>query len=471
MFVSAFEWRGVLERVLRAVLGGGFAFALAATGAAQAASGESALSDEPIPLKTPDEVPGRNPPLIEIGPDFLGTGDIPNGIELPTGAVWTPSLWVFGDFRTALNYVEAGDGGSNVQEWVNRLDIFANLRLTGTERFLIGFRPFDEDNEFSGYVWEPASRDGFTNGLNFEPTVFFFEGEFGEIFPELDPDDTGIYDVGFSIGRQSITFQDGMMFNDRIDAVALTRDTVISPGIVDTRITALYGWGEVNRNDNREDSNAMVFGLFTESDTRWSTIELDGAYVLSSSEEDGDGLYLGAGATQRIGYVNTTFRGNASFALDDESAAVSSGALLFGQASITPFGTDDLAYLDGFWAIDNYASAARDDDAGGPLGQVGLLFAAVGLGNYGAPLGNRADDAVGGAVGYQAFFNDYRTQVVLEVGGRKGTSDSNTDAAAFGARFQQALGDRLIFRLDGYVRWQDQLDEGAGMRAELQVRF
>ena len=57
---------------------------------AEAAGAESsALSDEPIPLKTEEELPERTPPLIEIGPDFLGTGNIPPGIELPTGAELT----------------------------------------------------------------------------------------------------------------------------------------------------------------------------------------------------------------------------------------------------------------------------------------------------------------------------------------------------------------------------------------------
>jgi len=281
---------------------------------AQAVSGSSALSDKPIPLTSPEDQPGRNPPIIEIGPAFLGGGDIPDGIELPTGAVWTPSLWIFGDFRTAMNFVDAGDDGKDVQEWANRLDIFANLRLSGTERFLIGFRPLNEGDNFSGYIWEPASRHGHVNALNIKPSVFFFEGEFGEIFPKLDPDDTGIYDIGFSVGYQPITFQDGIMFNDRILSVALTRDTVIIPGIVDARITALYGWGDVNRDDNVEDSSAMVFGLFTEADTRGSTVQVDAAYVRSSRKEDGDGLYFGIGSTQRIGRVNTTFRANASFA-------------------------------------------------------------------------------------------------------------------------------------------------------------
>ena len=57
-----------------------------------------------------EDLPERTPPIVEIGPAFLGTGNIPKGIELPTGAIWTPLLWVFGDYWTALNYFDNGTG-------------------------------------------------------------------------------------------------------------------------------------------------------------------------------------------------------------------------------------------------------------------------------------------------------------------------------------------------------------------------
>lgn len=443
----------------------------AIAGPAQGAG--SALSEEPIPLKTPDELPGRTPPIIEIGPDFLGTGNLPSGIELPTGAVWTPALWVFGDYRTAFNYFDSGADDGEVVEWANRLDIFFNLYLTGTERILLGLSPFhdDDDGQFSGYAFEPDRREGFINGLNPEIEVFFFEGEFGEIFPDIDPEDSGILDFGFAVGRQPIFFQEGIMFNDVMDSVGVTRDTIVFPGAVDTRLTGLFAWNEINRDDNEEDEDAFVLGLFSETDFRWSTTALDLAYVFSDDDNGGDGFFIGASATQRIGHWNTSFRANASVATEEESAAVSTGGLLFAELSTNPVGTDDVVYGNFFIAIDEYSSAARNNLAGGPLGQVGLLFAAVGLGNYGAPLSNRADEVAGGAIGYQKIWNDARTQVVVELGGRKGTDEDVDDAVALGARFQQAIGNRFILRLDAFARWQEDLGEGFGARTELLTRF
>jgi hypothetical protein len=449
----------------------GFVIVLDTGAARHSWAAGSALSEEPIPLKDPEELPSRTPPIIEIGPDCLGTGNMPRGIELPGGAVWTPSLWVFGDYRSGINYFDNGQD-DEVLEWANRLDLFANLQLSGTERILLGMSPLRSNSSFSGYTFEPDDRDGFDNSLNADITTLFFEGEFGELFPNLDPEDTGSFDYGFAVGRQLIFFQEGMMFNDTIDSIGITRDTVIIPNTsVDTRLTALFGWDQIHRDDNQEDNDSFVVGLFSETDFRKSTTNLDVAYVISDESGGDDGLYVGASATQRIGLWNTSFRANASIAMEDESDAVSTGGLLFGEISKTLPYSEDVIYGNAFWGIDEYSSAARDDTAGGPLGRVGILFAAVGLGNYGAALSNRADDVAGGALGYQVFFNHNRTQLVFEVGGRKGTTSRIDDAAAIGARFQQAIGDRFVFQVDGFAALQEDRDEGLGLRAELLVRF
>ncbi len=138
---------------------------------------------------------------------------------------------------------------------------------------------------------------------------------------------------------------------------------------------------------------------------------------------------------------------------------------------MTSKGTDAVAYGNFFWAIDELTSAARDETAGGPLGRVGLRFSAVGLGDCGVALSNRAGKDVGGSLGYQWFLDPYRSQLVLDVSGRKGTSSEIDDTAAIGGRFQQAIGRHLILRLDAFASSQEDRDEGFGVRSELQVCF
>jgi hypothetical protein len=169
--------------------------------------------------------------------------------------------------------------------------------------------------------------------------------------------------------------------------------------------------------------------------------------------------------------LNTTFRLLGSKALNHSTKATGNGVLLFGQAGITPKDTPDWVYLNAFWAIDKFSSAARAPDQGGPLGRAGLLFDAVGLGRYGSALGNEANNSVGFALGYQMFFDTFRRQLVVEVGARKDTKGASQDAVALGGRFQQAFGRHLLLRFDSFISGGKDRGPGYGGRTELMVKF
>ena len=304
-------------------------------------------------------------------------------------------------------------------------------------------------------------------------TTLFFEGEFGELFPKLDPEDSGAYDLGFAVGRQPIFFQEGIMFNDTIDAFGINRDTVQFRGVVDMRVLGLFGWNQIGRDDNDEDETAYVLGLFTETDLRASTVNVDLAYIVSDQSDGGkgDGFYVGIAATQRFGLVNTSFRINGSWAIDNKNAAISDGYVVMAETSYTPAGGQNVVYLNGFAGIDHYSSASRSPSAGGPLGRVGILFAAPGLGRIGAPISNRADEVTGGALGYQMFFNGGRTQLIAEAGGRKDTSSNGTDAYGIGFRFQQAVAARHVLQVNAFGVNRENESDVAGSRVEWRIRF
>ncbi len=454
------------------ILSAALACMAASSGLAASGSGGPYLSDEPIPMKTPEEMPQRVPPLIEWGDDFLGTGNIPSGWELPTGAVWIPALWVYGDARLGLQHVDPGTGGEDSTSIISSATFNFNLKLSGTERFFMQITPLDKDGRFTSYDLDGGS-EGFNNNLNAYINRLFFEGDFGEIFPNLDPSDSSALDFGFSIGRQPIFFQEGILVNDVMDSVSIVRDTVIFPNVVDTRFAILWAWGDVNRSDNSRDNNADLLGFVTESDFRGSTVAVDAFYLISKGADDSDGIFLGASAVQRIGEFNTAFYVNQSIALDRRQATVDDGTLLFGEVSRTPLGTHDLVYANAFWGIDNFSSASRGETNGGPIGRVGLLFASSGIGTYPAALGNGVEDAVGGAVGYQMLFNDEKTQVVGELGFVETTDDGSSVQNGIGAgiRFQHKFAERYLFQVDGFVADRERADETYGIKTEWRVQF
>jgi hypothetical protein len=234
-------------------------------------------------------------------------------------------------------------------------------------------------------------------------------------------------------------------------------------------VTALFGWNQLHRNNNTRD-DSLVAGVFTETDFRSNTLNIDGAYVFGGDSNDPELGAVGVGSTQRIGHYNLAGWVNYSWTSDAPSAAADTGLLLFGQLSRTLPYSEDLVYLNGFWGIDQYTSIARDPTVGGPLGQMGLLYASVGLGSYGAALSNRPAEAYGVSAGYQMFFDNDKTQVVLELGGRQSTETHDYQLAA-GARLQFALNERTYAQFDGFVSDQDGDTQGYGLRSEMGVQF
>jgi hypothetical protein len=441
--------------------------------AAPEAHGEDAnrFSDQARPLQI-ETFPARPAPLIEWGDDFLGNGNIRRAYTLPTGAVWHPSFWVYGDYRSAVQTYQNGTG--RVTEWVNNLNLYGNLFLAATERIVIGIRPLEKNGSFTGYNFEPKGKQGWNEdfgGASFKPRTLFFEGEFGEIFPGLDHGDKYPLDIGFSVGRQPLTLQDGLLVQDEaIDIVSLTKNSILPTGGSTLRASAIYGWAQIDRANNVNDPDAQLIGLDLAADFPNSTFQADAIYVPSSGGSDG--LFLGVGMTRRFGKINSTLRVAHSIALDVESPKVQTGTLLFGEFSMTPSYGQDIVYLNGFWGIDEFSSAVRSPIAGGPLGRVGILFNAVGLGNYGSPLSSYPQNAAGGALGYQMFFGELRRQqLTFELGGRTPTSGITQSAVAVGGRFQQALGRRFILRFDTFGGVQNNSREIYGGRTELLIKF
>lgn len=445
------------------------------------------FSDQPAPLDLAT-FPERPAPLIEWGDKFLGNGNLQKGITLPTGEVISPNFWVFGNYRTGVQTFDNGGGApTRVTEWANRLDIFGNLQLSPTERVLVGWRPLDRfrpdgTTDYTGYRFEPKSQQGFRDAFSSTPRTLFFEGELGEMFPTLDQHDKKNFDYGFSVGRQPLTLQDGILANDNsVDMVTVTRNALLIPGGSTLRLSGLFAWGQMERQrysvsgvPNAQDSGALLWGLDAAADFPINTMEGDLLYETSS--DYGHQFLAGLGSIQRIGKLNTTFRVNTSVAIDAQNKQATSGTLFTAHLSYTLPSSVDLIYLDGFWGIDRFSSAARDPSAGGPLGAIGILTAAPQLGVYGSPLSNQADHSAGGTIGYQRFFGELRRkQLIVELGGRAPTQTPTLlrqqPAGGLGVRYQQAFGRRFILILDTFGVLRDNSAASEGGRIEWLTKF
>jgi hypothetical protein len=473
----------------------------------------TARNRELLRLSFPDEIlesqvrpfPKRPKTLHIFGDEFLNHGNLQEGFRIPTGAIWQPSLFVYGTLRTAWQYEETGNrlppntnvagppidrGEAKVEELVTRLDLFFNLALTPTERIVLGLRPFDHNGNFNGYRWQVpnlTNKDGDYFRADADIQQLFFEGDFGELFPMLDKRDTGAVDVGFSVGRQPLFFQEGIIINDVVDSIGLTRNNVLLGDAANIRTTGLWGWDDIHRGvgvNNRRRESAHLFALFTSIDFPKTTVDFDLAYVNDDEStryldngtllrEGGDQFNVGLSFVQRIGHINTAFRFNHSERTSGYDTIHSdSGSVFLAEASWTPPYGYDLVYATLFGIHENYQSIARDPATGGPLGRAGILFASPGIGFVGAPIENTTDhDSFGGAIGYQKFFDDQRKQVILEVGGRTDYDGSDQSRLGIMARYQQAIKTRYVWRVDAYYVSREHLDEKRGIRTEFVVQF
>ena len=282
------------------------------------------------------------------------------------------------------------------------------------------------------------------------------------------------------------------MINDFLDAVGLVRNNLHAPGFSNIRITGLYAIDSIDRgtpaNNERlsTDRGTGLFGLFTQMDTFASTFNLDFITLQDDNgNTGGDGYWLGLSATQRgwlpwvgIGEINTTYRINISEVEGADSALASDGILLSSEISWTPHSSDDIVYINLFAGIDRYSQASREPIVGGPLAALGISFASPSLGNYLSELSSFNTEVVGTAIGYQAFWDNHRRNVVFEIAGVKDASrnlfdseGTGTDAAAFTVQFQQAIGQHVQLQLDGFVSYLEGRDNGAGARAEILIQF
>ncbi len=247
------------------------------------------LSDVPIGIQP---IPERPPLIVELNDHFLSPGFLSKGIELPTGEIVRPSFWVWGINQFGYNYFDNKTSPTKANELVDRLDLWAQLNLTATERFVLELRPLDKERNSKRIYTRVDFEEGkVVNGTNIDPETFFFEGDFGEIFPGLDPYDTKQIDYGFSIGRQPVLIQEGILINaDQLDAFTVTRNTLNRDELLNLRSTFMVAWDRVHRNNDIYDGSAKLFGLYNELDFEKRTINVDLVYVNAGGNTGSAGL-------------------------------------------------------------------------------------------------------------------------------------------------------------------------------------
>lgn len=438
--------------------------AVLATAATAATAGDAELSEHALDLR---ELPQRPKPLLELGNRFLGRGPIDRGFTLPTGATWQPSLLAWGRLRTAL---QARWRGSTARtEWASGLDLHAQVSLTPTERLVLGFRPWRERARVQPQVGADGGRSGLQRSVELDPVSLYFEGDLGELFPRLDARSPHPLDYGLVLGRAPFRLQDGALLDATMTGVGLSKTSLAFGPVSNLRVSLLRAGADMAVDKGPSDRRRLT-AVSAEADWLESTVGLD--LVHAARDRGSDGLHFGASLSRRLaGRWNASFRLLGSHRLQPRAGGVGNGWLTTAAFSVAPRGTHHLAYLNMAASFGEFTSAARDASLAGPLGGVGILFEAPGLGSQSSPLSGDADRTVAAAVGLQVRSSKHRRQAIVELAGRRDHGRDGEDELALGTRLQQALGQRFVLRLDAHGVACSGAPPSYGLRSELVVKF
>lgn len=356
-------------------------------------------------LRLPEDWVAPEP--VTLFADFLGADPIRHypRLKWPYGYSWEPRFVAAGSYEVFGVAFEQDrqDFGAFGHQLVLDLD----LRLTGTEKFHVQFRPFGEDGSGGSYL-QFGDPDDFIDNSTLEPQRYWFEGEFHSMFSEV-VDPFAPLDFGITIGRVPYSLHNSLLMNDEFVGVILNKNTIYLGPLANLNINWFYGFSEL---DTFADSGSSVAGIHAAADHRGVFYELTYAMAFHDRDSDRDSHFAAVSRTKMYGRTNIAAR--ALFKWGDESGR-GSGELFVLEAN-------RIRHLDHEWhGVKHYtlfcnAFAASDGWnglGGGNFNRLRTAFEVDPLVRLAANAVNR--DTVGVAFGAQIFRHHDDESFVPEV--------------------------------------------------------
>ena len=449
-------------------------------------------SDTSVSMPTAEEHSGQDKPLVENNVGIDEDGPPSPGGERSTGAAWQPSLLFHGSQRIALLAIDgdrrtrrAGDRS----ELKTRMDLFADIRLSETERIHAHLRPLDKKGRYAGTTYAPSTaRSGWETEWDSDFEALFFEGDLGEMLRLLGLQDRESEDIDFAAGRLPVKFQNGYLVRDDMTAIRFAQTGVRTDEASGIRLTGLWAFDDINkptgRADNR-DVHALI--LSAEGEFPWGALELDIGGTFSG-EERGNQINAGIGWTSNGADDTYSVHANVSNHYDQSEMigrVEDFDGVLLAAGYSTEFGVQHHRfYGTGFWADGDFGRLA-DDGRVPTLAPIGISYAGAGFGSYRSALWSRPLDAAGVALGVQLYFNEKKTDWRAELAQRHDLEPDDafgdTSGVALNTRLKHRLLDFLTVQVDAYHailegdggprQDAETDDDSSAARVELRIEF
>ena len=400
-------------------------------------------------LRLPESWEKPLPPLTAyqefVGADPIGAWD---GLKWfgEDGFQWEPRFVAYGSYELFGLFLE--QGGTRQDSVGHQLIVDIDLRLTGTERAHVQFRPLGRRNTGGSFfrLDDPTGFDDNSTGI---PDRWWVEGEFNSLFAGLLNDEFTPFDYHIPVGKVPYSVHNSLLINDEVTGVIVNKNTLLIPPLSNLNLQGFYFFDDV---DTATPHSTELVGMHASADWRNAFIEGTVAYVSHSDDASFDSRYAAISATKFFGPV--TLAGRALFKGGNE-AGTGDGALFVAESNLTRLmpaeltchtGIDHAVFYGNFFK----ATSGWSPISGANFDRLRSSFAVDPLVRISR--GVNPSDTVGASVGVQLFRDHEDESITPEIAWEQPQGDS---VWGVGLRWQRKLGPQIFLDASGIISWSD----------------
>jgi hypothetical protein len=411
--------------------------------------GAAEFNDHVQVLRLPQWWEKPEPPLTGFA-DFEGADEIRDypgsqwfGSE---GFQWEPRVVGYGSYEVFGLALE--QGGQRQDGIGHQLIVDFDMRLTGTERAHVQFRPFGRENT-GGSFFQINDRSHYDDNSTGIPDRWWIEGEFYSLFGGVIDDQFTPLDYHITVGKVPYRLHNSLLVNDEMTGVILTKNTLIVPPLSNLNVQGFYFFDDVN---TATPKSTELVGLHAQADWRHVFIEGTLAYVSHASDNRHDARYGAASVTKFFGPLSLA--GRALFKGGDE-AGRGDGALYVIESNFTRTVPHELQCKTGidyavFYANVFSATSGWNSISGANLNRLRSTFAVDPLVRIAR--GENPSDTHGVSVGVQLFRDHEDESFMPEFAYEEPQGEP---VWGFGLRWQKKLGPQIYIDALGVMTWSD----------------
>ncbi|MEX0793180.1 MAG: hypothetical protein WD045_08590 [Pirellulaceae bacterium] len=262
-------------------------------------------------LRIPED--HRDPQPITLFTGFMGADPIRQwdlGWLTPEGYNWEPQFVLYGGYE--MSALALRQNGQRRDGLGHQLLVDMDLRLTGTERFHVQFRPLGEGGT-GGSFYQFSEPSGYIDNSTAEPQNYWFEGELHSILGSwFDP--LASLDVHMVGGKFPFALHNRLLMNDEVIGFAVNKNTIYLGNTSNLNVQYLHAAADV---DNVADAESRLNGVHVSLDHRRNFYEMSYFHVETPNAPGRDQHFAAFSRTSFHGPL--TLAGRAMFKFGDEA--------------------------------------------------------------------------------------------------------------------------------------------------------